>query len=571
MKGTRGTPNAPILIVGEAYGSNEEREGKPFVGASGQELERMLMEAGINPRDCLFTNVVNERPHGNDMTNFFFTNAETKQFKLNDNRGLYPHANVLEGLNELEDLIKENDPKLIIGLGNYTLWALTEDSFKIGNANKTKVPAGITDYRGSQLRSRFFDIPLLPTYHPAGVLRQYSWRQTVVHDFRARAQKILRGERWDEPDRQYIIQPSYRAVMEYLQELLLRAELSTSPLLLSCDIETSQQFLECVGIAVSPTEALCIPLMCSNKWEGYWLPHEEVEIMWTLKQLLEHPNVEVLGQNFLYDFQYFFGHYTTSPNYRQDTMLAQHVCYPGAPAGLNYISSMYCHHHAYWKDDGKEASKNHDDHQRWIYNARDCVVTYEAVTELWKVIQYHGLETQYAIQMARVNAAIRHMMLRGVLIDRDRQFKEKQTHMEAGMEMGAELEQLLPEQIYPRKPKAAPWYRSPPQLAEVFYDVFGVAPVWKKRADGGSSRTTDDEALPIIAAREPALLPITSAIAEYRTLETYGQFINMKLSQDNRARCTFSPTTETFRYRSSEDAFGVGRNLQNLPKGEEDE
>lgn len=568
MRGTRGTPHAPILIVGEAYSANEEREQKPFIGSSGKELDQMLMEAGIKPTDCLYTNVVNKRPPRNDMTQFFFSNAEAKQHKLTPIRGLYPKVEVLEGINELEELIRTNEPKLIIAAGNYPLWALTEGNFKIGNSNKTKIPTGIADYRGSQLHSRFFNIPLLPIYHPVAVLRQWSWRPSVVHDLRARAQKILRGQPWDEPARQYLIQPSFSAAMEYLQDILLRAQLSSSsPILLSCDIETAMQHTECIGLAASPSEAICIPLMCRARWEGYWSPHEEVNLLTVLRQLLEHPNVEVLGQNFLYDFQYFFGYHATKPNYRQDTMLAHHVCYPGTPAGLNYISSMYCSHHAYWKDDGKEASKNHDDTQRWIYNARDCVVTYEAMTALWEVIAYHGQEMQYAIQMARANAAIDEMMLRGVRIDRKRKSDEANIHMETEMEMAAELENLLPEQVYPRKPKASPWYRSPTQLAELFYDVFGVAEVKDNKT---GSRTTKDEALEIIAGREPILVPLISKLQDYRSLETYGQFIGMKLSPDNRARCTFSPTTETFRYRSSEDAFGVGRNMQNLPKGSEE-
>ena len=56
-----------ILILGEAYGEQEEREGKAFVGPTGWELNKMLGEAGIKRSDCFLTNVFNFRPPGNKI------------------------------------------------------------------------------------------------------------------------------------------------------------------------------------------------------------------------------------------------------------------------------------------------------------------------------------------------------------------------------------------------------------------------------------------------------------------------------------------------------------------------
>ena len=52
----RGTPDAKILVVGEAPGKNEAEAGIPFVGSSGRELMNMLAEAGIAETACRFTN-----------------------------------------------------------------------------------------------------------------------------------------------------------------------------------------------------------------------------------------------------------------------------------------------------------------------------------------------------------------------------------------------------------------------------------------------------------------------------------------------------------------------------------
>ena len=566
IPGSKGPADADIMIVGEAWGAQEEREGKPFVGNSGKELDSMLREAGIDPAKCFFTNVVNKRPHGNDMKQFFIETKVAKKHGAPCIRGLYPGEIALQGVIDLHKAIEIVQPKVIIAFGNYSMWALTEGAFKIGNDKGFKVPTGITSFRGSQERAIVNDVPVLGTYHPAAVLRRWEWRNIVVHDLRARVPLALKNQ-WDEPPREFIIQPSFEQVMEYLHEVLFRAENSTYPILVANDIETVERCIECTAFATNSTTALCIPIMHDNM-KHYWEPEAEAAIMATMKQVLEHPKVEIAGQNFIYDYQYYWWFYGIKPNYRQDTMLAQHCAFPGMQMGLDYISSMYCAYHRYWKDDGKVAAKEHNDQQRWVYNCRDVVVTWEAMTELWKVLEYFELQPQYGLQMIRARAAI-DMMLRGVAVDELRRKEQKLQQMNVAMELENLMMGMMPEEVYKQPPKQSPWYSSPKQLATIFYDVLGIKPV-RNRQTGGL--TTDDDALNKIAAREPALLGLTTTIQKFRSLRVFGDFINMKVSEgDGRMRSSFSPTTETFRYRSSESALGGGRNLQNIPKGVEDE
>jgi len=567
--GTRGNPKADILIVGEAFGAEEERVGQPFVGMSGKELDKMLAEAGIHPGNCFFTNVVNKRPYNNEMHRFFFHADQVKKHNIPMTRGLYPDVTALEGLQSLDRVIDQVQPKVIVGFGNYALWGLTENSFRIRPGGKAakgyKVPTGIGDFRGSMLYSRH-GIPFLPTYHPAACLRNWPWRYQAVHDLRARVKKALNGQ-WDEPEKNFIIRPTFEQVMETCQMLLSKAELSKNPIMVTCDIETLERHIECVGLGWSRKNAICIPIMCRASHAGYWSGFEEVEVVQMLRKVLTHPNISIVGQNFFYDFQYFAAYWSMRPNYTMDTMLAHHVCFPGTPMGLNYISSLYCEHHRYWKDDGKEASKQHNDEERWAYNCRDCVITYEVMEELWGVIKHYKLETQFAVQMTRAKAAVK-MMLRGVAIDEKRRGEELLTHMDTLQHLEGMLESYVPASVYPRPPKKAAFYRSPQQLAQLFYEVLGIAPV-KDRKTG--SYTTDDEALKKIGGREPLISHITDTLQQYRSLETFGQFLTMKVGADGRMRASFSPTTETFRYRSSEDVFGYGRNMQNLPVGTEDD
>ena len=170
------------MIVGESWGVEEDRQGEPFVGHSGQELSRILREVKIPEHDCFFTNVVSARPNHNDMGQFFYPTGTARQEGRTILRGLYPKPIVIEGLARLAQQIERVKPQIIIGFGNYALWALTDDCFGIGDKNKRKIPTGIGNWRGSQLRDRIYNTPLLPTYHPAAALRNWPWRYLIKHD-----------------------------------------------------------------------------------------------------------------------------------------------------------------------------------------------------------------------------------------------------------------------------------------------------------------------------------------------------------------------------------------------------
>jgi len=113
------------MLIGEAPGAEEERLGRPFVGASGQELDRMLGEAGISRTECVVTNVCKVRPPRNDITQFFARSkkALTSEHVLLRDRWVLPC--VREGFILLIAEIEQAQPSMIIPLGNVAMWALT--------------------------------------------------------------------------------------------------------------------------------------------------------------------------------------------------------------------------------------------------------------------------------------------------------------------------------------------------------------------------------------------------------------------------------------------------------------
>ena len=328
-----GKPDAPIMVVGEAWGEEEERTHIPFTGRSGRELSTMLHEAGLMRSDCYFTNVVNSRPPGNDIGAWI---AETKSaitFDMRELNGKWCKPIIWEGY---ASLLKEIDlvkPRLIIALGNTPLWALTGRS-------------GIVKWRGSLLDFR--GIRVVPTYHPAAVLRMWEWRTIAIHDLARAARELER--RTPPPEWRFLIAPTLGEVLYRLNVLSNRALLFDQDVWIDFDIETVKGHIRCFAISWSPLETLCVPLMQAGTIAPYWTPEEEGLILWHVWKLFTRPGVKLRGQNLLYDFQYVYRHWHFIPNLGQDTMLTHHVLWSGMPKSLLYQASMYAEYFCNWKD-----------------------------------------------------------------------------------------------------------------------------------------------------------------------------------------------------------------------------
>lgn len=132
-----GNPNSPLMFIGEAPGKKEDELGRPFVGRSGELLTQTLQSLGIQRSDVFITNVVKCRPPNNRMP----TPLEVAIYKK---LILLPEINII-------------NPKIIVTLGSIALKALLD------------TPLGITKIRGKLQISH--DLAILPTYHPAYILR----------------------------------------------------------------------------------------------------------------------------------------------------------------------------------------------------------------------------------------------------------------------------------------------------------------------------------------------------------------------------------------------------------------
>lgn len=131
-----GSPNADVLIVGEGPGQQEDEQGLPFVGRSGQLLNKLLGEIGLERDDVYIANVVKCRPPGN---------RDPRPDEIDACKGY------------LKRQIELIDPKVVITLGNFSTKLLL------------RTTTGITRMRGTAYE--WWGRYLVPTFHPAAALR----------------------------------------------------------------------------------------------------------------------------------------------------------------------------------------------------------------------------------------------------------------------------------------------------------------------------------------------------------------------------------------------------------------
>ncbi|MFB6076941.1 MAG: uracil-DNA glycosylase [Candidatus Nanohaloarchaea archaeon] len=155
MDGDRFVPatgrlDADVVLVGEAPGANEVEQGEPFVGRAGEQLDRILEDAGIDRDEIYITNLVKVRPP--------------------DNRD--PHRDEIEAWRPvLEAEIARVDPETVVPLGNFASRELLDTTKGI-----------------SQIHGRQYTVDgrtIMPTYHPAATLYDRDKTSDLVHDLLA--------------------------------------------------------------------------------------------------------------------------------------------------------------------------------------------------------------------------------------------------------------------------------------------------------------------------------------------------------------------------------------------------
>jgi len=145
-----GNPFSELMLIGEGPGEEEDRQGLPFVGKSGQLLDKILEAAGFSRKENVYiANIVKCRP------------PENREPTPEERAACLPY---------LEEQIALIQPSIIILLGSTALKGLIDPDAKI-----TKV-------RGTWIRWR--DMWVMPTYHPSALLRNPELKKEVWEDMK---------------------------------------------------------------------------------------------------------------------------------------------------------------------------------------------------------------------------------------------------------------------------------------------------------------------------------------------------------------------------------------------------
>jgi DNA polymerase len=149
-----GNADADVVFVGEAPGKNEDKEGRPFVGAGGKFLAEMLESIKMKREDIYITNIVKYRPPNN--------RDPEPQEKADCNEWL---------INELKII----SPKLIVFLGRHSMGRFFPGE-KISDIHGKLLIKNIPELDKKQA--------FLPLYHPAAALYNGGMRETLMKDFK---------------------------------------------------------------------------------------------------------------------------------------------------------------------------------------------------------------------------------------------------------------------------------------------------------------------------------------------------------------------------------------------------
>jgi len=142
-----GNPNADLMIIGEAPGFNEDKQGEPFVGDAGQLLDKIMKAINFTREDIYIANILKHRPPNN------------RDPKPEERQQSLPYL-----LRQIELI----DPKLILSVGRISATTLLNEDTSLG-----KLRGKFHPFHGREL---------MATYHPAALLRNQKWKRPTWED-----------------------------------------------------------------------------------------------------------------------------------------------------------------------------------------------------------------------------------------------------------------------------------------------------------------------------------------------------------------------------------------------------
>jgi uracil-DNA glycosylase family 4 len=395
-----------LAIVGEAPGEQEENQERPFVGPSGRELDLALRQARIDRRKALVTNVLLCRPPGNKLRDLL-RKINKHNRKNKDDQILSPIACCKPRL----DAELDGHTKFI------TLGATATRAVSGVTASISKVRGGFTEVDETETRPA---LQVMPTIHPAFVLRSPRWAHVFRHDI-AKAGRWFRGMTdWIPPNVTYYPEPTELAKF-----------LSDPTGVYTFDIETDAKEclvakIRCIAIGNEKDVVVC-GFLGKDGLRSFYSPASERMVKAILCEFFEDETILKVGHNAgYYDkivLQQQWG-ITTKPIL--DTMLLHRSVESELPHGLAFVGSMYTEAPA-WKTDregNKLSADSESDEELHEYCANDVAVTARVFSPLVDHVKIRKQESVWRLDQ-KVQAVCSDMHTAGMFVDQTKRQEEE--------------------------------------------------------------------------------------------------------------------------------------------------
>src|SRR5229473_520374 len=546
--GFRGSPQAPIWLVGEAPGADEDQAGVPFVGSSGRELDRMLVEAGIPSGLCCFVNPYKTRPPDNDIDRIEETGITKQIFE----------EQFIEELNEYK-------PSFIAPVGGTSLQILC--GFTIDPRDKE---SKISKWRGSLLSSEQLRWPhyVIPNFHPAYILREWSDRDVVVFIFRRLKEEYdyfaTNRKLSPLPERELIADPSFGEAQEYLNECL------NHPGPTSVDIELlARRVPICCSFSFNRNSAVSISLLDGDV--------SNLRILWRLiNRILTEKRL--VGQNWTtFDANWMEAlGFDGGVRLCDDTLVRHHVLHPELSHKLDFQVMQYTRQ-PFYKDEGRGWVLRDGMVKLKRYNCLDACCTLEVYEEQEHEFaenpNLHRFYLEYSMPLAR---AFHRIDKKGIQTDPQclgelrkdvvRELGERCVSIATSLggrpvvysnEMAASLARELKIDI-----KGILNIASVPQLKEVLKNELKIK--LKTDRKTGKESTGEERLNEAFAATGNGVLKDTLRVRELN--KVLGTYIDARLGSGVFYSCYSVTGTVTGRRASRKNFLGYGSNGQNQPK-----
>jgi DNA polymerase-1 len=505
---SEGADNAPITFISGV----PSWEGTPLSGTARAFLFDSAKRAGIPGTDISLECVLGEIP------------PSRKAHALDYSALLGWKADCLERL-------ARRPSRLLVPLDDLALETIT-DRRSLDKWQLSIIPAEKVSGRKT-----------IPIYHPDAVFQKYSLSPFFIYGL-TRIREQMHFPEIKLTPRIFHIGNSFSEIMVYLGKCRKAQALSV-------DIETARGQITCVGIAISPTEAMSIRVLPED-----W-PSSEFATIWTaLNELLSSP-IPKIFQNWIYDCSYFSRYGIQVKGIWHDTMHANKFLHPELPCGLDTVARIYTRE-PYWKDEGKnwkDPAGSGDQRTFWTYNCKDAAVTFEAALAQKADLEDRGLADKFYDYLMRLAAPISEMCWNGLPLDIERRDQIRAHHdaeiAKLNEQLGALSTPIMGKPINSRSPK---------QIKELLNAKKIRIPTKK------GQETTDATALLKLQFKYPAdpLFGLLLRLSELN--KTVSSYLKPAPYPDGRVRYSINiHGTDTGRFSCSKDPWDNGINAQTVP------